>query len=146
MAQLRKALLVVLAIIAALLTLFVVFLISFQFYLEYHLSEIARDNSPDNSQTVIFYEVGSAILFGPSTVRLVLEDDGVERAKQDLTINNDGKSLDAANWSPIWFEDRVRVFIYGEEQTPQYCDLQFTGQAKCLPAAADITELPKSWD
>lgn len=128
-----RAVRIILIVGAALAAVLAVFLGIFCYDLDYRVSEIARKAAPDGSQEVVFYEIGSAVFFGPSDVRLVLEQDGTELNRIDLSISNDGKSLDDSNWSPVWLTDQFRVFIYGEEQTPQYCDLPKNGPVACHP-------------
>lgn len=94
---------------------------------------VDSQSPPDSRLRVDFIETDGPVFFGPSDVRVVLRDDGKERARVDETLSNDGKMLDASNWQVRWIEGGVVATLLGEEQTPDVCTLLLDGSASCVP-------------
>lgn len=87
---------------------------------------IVNAKSPDGTCEVTISELGSPVSFSPSDIRIkVLWDTdpnviGAENVTQIETIlSNDGKSLDADNFTVTWRDNIPTVITHGEEQHDQ---------------------------
>ena len=87
---------------------------------------IVNAKSPDGTCEVTISELGSPVFFSPSDIRIkVLWDTdpnviGAENVTQIETIlSNDGKSLDADNFTVTWRDNIPTVITHGEEQHDQ---------------------------
>ena len=78
---------------------------------------IAIIENEERGYTVELQEVGTAFLFGPSSVRVILKNSSgrvIDRFTDK--IQNDGGTLDEGNISVSWLADCVEVVLSGEEQ------------------------------
>ena len=78
---------------------------------------IAIIENEELGYTVELQEVGTAFLFGPSSVRVILKNSSgrvIDRFTDK--IQNDGGTLDEGNISVSWLADCVEVVLSGEEQ------------------------------
>ena len=94
--------------------------------LEWKKTAIAEFEDTAAGHRVIFQEIGAPFLFGPSKVRIILEDEAgrtVDEAED--RIFNDGKALDTGNISVTWTDAGADVTLYGEEQDPKIIKLQY---------------------
>ncbi|PMC76104.1 hypothetical protein [Brachybacterium sp. UMB0905] len=88
-------------------------------------------------RTVIVQEVGQAVIFGPSTVRLSLREGRRELSAVELDVANDGKALTPDIWriEPLDPADGegegARVIIRAEEMPETWCMLPVQGEAHC---------------
>lgn len=87
---------------------------------------IVNAKSPDGTCEVTISELGSPVFFSPNDIRIkVLWDTdpnviGAENVTQIETIlSNDGKSLDADNFTVTWRDNIPTVITHGEEQHDQ---------------------------
>lgn len=100
---------------AAFLTLVGGFTLAYMF--EFARTTIAEFENEATEYGVTFQEVGSAFLFGPSDVRVVLEDEaGRNVAVVEDAIMNDGGALDAGNITVEWTDAGALVTLHGSEQ------------------------------
>ena len=78
---------------------------------------IAIIENEERGYTVELQEVGTAFLFGPSSVRVILKNSSgrvIDRFTDK--IQNDGGTLDEGNISVSWHAGCVEVVLSGEEQ------------------------------
>ena len=108
-------------IIVVVIALLVVALVSTKIYSLYQtkwkITTITEFENSDNGYKLLFQEVGESSLFGPSSVRIVLENEAGKSVHHiETDISNDGKTLSDENISVEWQETRVIVILDGEEQ------------------------------
>ena len=66
---------------------------------------------------IIFQEIGLAFTFGPSKIKITLEDEsGKSISEIEDKIYNDGKSLGGRNITVVWNDTEVSITLHGEEQ------------------------------
>lgn len=87
---------------------------------------IVDAKSPDGTCEVTISELGSPVFFNPSDIRIRVSWDtdphviGPENVTQVETIlSNDGKSLDADNFTVTWRDNIPTIVTHGEEQPDQ---------------------------
>lgn len=89
----------------------------FGYQVEWKRTTIAVYENEDAGYSVVFQEIGTAFLFGPSKVEVSLEDEN-GRTVDSVTdrIYNDGKTLRKGNISVSWTDIGVQITLNGEEQ------------------------------
>lgn len=87
---------------------------------------IVDAKSPDSTCEVTISELGSPVFFSPSDIRIRVSWDtdphviGPENVTQiETTLSNDGKSLDADNFTVTWRDNIPTIVTHGEEQPDQ---------------------------
>ncbi len=78
---------------------------------------IATFENEHMGYSIIFQEVGETFSFGPSKIRVTLEDEnGKSISEIDDEVYNDEKRLDERNITVVWEDTEVIITLHGEEQ------------------------------
>ena len=88
--------------------------------MNWKITTIATYENVENGYSVVFEEIGEAKFFGPSHVRVTLNDEnGLRIDYVETTILNDGARLYEDHAFVLWKNDKVEITLDGSEQEPQ---------------------------
>ena len=109
-----------LLIISVVLLLTILFLKigMFIYNIEFKPAVITTIYNENNDYKIVFNSIGEpGWPFGPEKVKVILYDDNDKRINSYNTkIFNDGGKSDKSNIIVIWFDDRAKIILSGEEQ------------------------------
>lgn len=87
------------------------------YQVEWKRTTIAVFENEETGYSVVFQEIGTAFLFGPSKVEVSLEDEAGKTVDEiTARIYNDGSNLFKGNLSVSWMDTGVQITLHGEEQ------------------------------
>lgn len=124
----KKALKVVGIIAAVVVLIFAIGcgLILYGLYLK--PSAVDSAESHDGKYEMELDEIGSALFFSPTNVRVTLKEGGRKISSSKHGMANDGASLSENNWEVRWYDDRAEVILDGAEQDPEKLTYYYSGK------------------
>lgn len=118
-----------LLIISVVLLLTILFLKigMFIYNIEFKPVVITTVYNENNNYKVIFKSIGEpGWPFGPEKVKVILYNESNKKINSYNTkIFNDGKKSDKGNIIVIWFDDRARIVLSGEEQKNEIIEIKY---------------------
>lgn len=101
----------IIAIISVILNLVAIILpMSIDEYFNHQVhNEWVRESSPDGIYTIVLNEVGHSFMSGDSKANVTLFNSNDRMAYFDISIKNDGNSLDDNNCKIDWQDEYVKV-------------------------------------
>ena len=94
--------------------------------LSFDTRTIETFTNENSNYTIKYQEIGCAAFFGPTKVKVILYNDKNRKIDQFTTfLYNDGKSPTKDNIEVIWLDNRVKIIIDGEEQSPDIHEMKY---------------------
>lgn len=96
------------------------------YYMSFDVRTIGTYTNEQNNYTIKYQEIGCAAFFGPTKVKITLYNEKGRKKEWFYTkLFNDGKSPTNENITIIWLDDRVKIVIDGEEQSPDVHEIKY---------------------